>query len=87
MNRAKVLLLVVLGLFLTTIVESQAAGMSEVWVAIRDDGKLGAGTLFDPFSGGTVEKLNGLQPRPEDPPSGDRVHCVKGEPGQVPGAG
>ena len=58
--RRSLTLLAALGLFLSTILESHAAGMREVWVAIRDDGKLGAGTLSDPFSGGTVKKLNGL---------------------------
>jgi hypothetical protein len=32
----------------------------EVWVALRDDGKPGAGTLADPFDGAGVEKLNAL---------------------------
>ncbi len=32
----------------------------EVWVAVREDGQPGSGTVTDPLDGGSVEKLNAL---------------------------
>ena len=40
--------------------QPEAARPREVWIAIRDDGQPGAGTVTDPFDAGTVEKLNAL---------------------------
>ena len=40
--------------------QPEAARPREVWVAVRDDGQPGAGTVTDPFDAGTVEKLNAL---------------------------
>src|SRR3989339_736298 len=53
-------LLLALTLLLTVVAESQALGMREVWVAVRDDERPGTGAVSDPFDGGTVNKLNGL---------------------------
>jgi len=56
-------LLVIVAVIAIVAAEALGDGLNcqrEVWVAIRDDGKPGSGTVTDPFNGGTVEKLNGL---------------------------